>query len=67
MATAASGGFPWTVIPVPDGNAYLNALEKATVGEDIASFANFLDGLVKNRLAGEPLPTVPKSSPVDER
>jgi hypothetical protein len=63
----ASGGYPWTVIPVSDRNAYVNALEKASVGEDIAPFADFLAGLVKKRLAGEPLPAVPKASPVDER
>jgi hypothetical protein len=57
----ASGGYPWTVIPVGDGNAYVNALEKASVGEDIAPFADFLAGLVRKRLAGEPLPAVPKA------
>ena len=31
----ASGGYPWTVIPVTDRNAYMAALEKASVGEDI--------------------------------
>jgi hypothetical protein len=63
----AAGGYPWTFIPVTDHNAYVNALEKPSVGEDIARFANFLAGLVKKRLAGEPLPAVPKASPVDER
>jgi hypothetical protein len=53
---------PWTVIPVSDRNAYVNALEKASVGENIAPFAEFLAGLVKKRLAGEPLPAVPKAS-----
>ena len=62
----ASGGYPWTVIPVTERNSYVNALEKASVGEDIAPFADFLAGLVKKRLAGEPLPAVPKASPVDE-
>ena len=38
------------------------ALEKASVGEDIAPFADFLAGLVKEGLAGEPLPAVPKAS-----
>ena len=52
----ASGGYPWTVIPLTDRNAYVNTLEKASVGEDIAPFANFLAGLVKKRLAGNPLP-----------
>ena len=59
----AWGGYPWTVIPVTDRNAYVNALEKASVREDVAPFADFLAGLVKRRLAGEPLPAVPKSSP----
>jgi Fic family protein len=63
----ASDGYPWTVIPVGDRNAYVNALEKASAAEDIAPFANFLAGLVKRRTAGEPLPAVPKASPVDER
>ncbi len=58
----ASGGYPWTVIPVDNRNDYLNALEKASVGEDIVPFADFLAGLVEKRLAGGPLPAVPKAS-----
>jgi fido (protein-threonine AMPylation protein) len=56
----AAGGYPWTVIPVADRNAYMAALEKASVGEDIAPFTDFLAKLVEKRLAGEPLPPVPK-------
>ncbi|MGC2726307.1 MAG: Fic family protein, partial [Candidatus Acidiferrales bacterium] len=56
----ASGGYPWTVIPVENRTAYMHALEKASVGEDIAPFADFVAGLVEKRLAGEPLPAVPK-------
>jgi hypothetical protein len=56
----ASGGYPWTVIPVGDRKMYMEALEKASVGEDIVPFADFLSGLVKKGLAGEPLPAVPK-------
>jgi Fic family protein len=63
----ASGGSPWTVIPVSDRNACVNALDRASVGEDIAPFADFLAGLVRKRLAGEPLPAVPKASPSGER
>jgi Fic family protein len=59
----ASGGYPWTVIPATDRNAYVNALEKASVGEDIAPFADFLAGLLRERLAGEPLPAVAKARP----
>lgn len=58
----ASGGYPWTSIPVENRTAYMYALEKATVGEDIAPFADFVAGLVEKRLAGEPLLAVPKSS-----
>jgi fido (protein-threonine AMPylation protein) len=58
----AAGGYPWTVIPVSERQAYMAALEKASVGEDIAPFADFLAKLVAKRLAGEPLPAVPKSS-----
>jgi hypothetical protein len=58
----ASGGYPWTVIPVGDRNAYMSALERASVGEDIVPFADFIAGLVRRGLAGEPLPAVPKSS-----
>ena len=55
----ASGGYPWTVQPVGDRNIYMEALEKASVDEDIAPFADFLSGLVSKGLAGEPLPGVP--------
>lgn len=58
----ASGGYPWTVIPVGDRKIYMEALEKASVGENIVPFADFLAGLVKKGLAGEPLPAIPKSS-----
>jgi hypothetical protein len=58
----ASRGYPWTVVPVGDRNAYVSALEKASVGEDIAPFADFLASLVKKGLAGEPLPAVPKGA-----
>ena len=58
----ASAGYPWTVTPVEDRKAYMEALEKASVGEDIVPFADFLAGLVRKGLAGEPLPTVPKSA-----
>jgi Fic family protein len=58
----ASGGYPWTVTAVGYRHAYVNALEKASFGENIAPFAGSLAELVSRRLAGEPLPAVPKSS-----
>jgi len=38
----ASGGYPWTVIRVEDRAAYLEALEAASVGNDIEPFARFI-------------------------
>jgi fido (protein-threonine AMPylation protein) len=58
----ASGGYPWTVVPVEERNAYVSALEKASVGENIVPFTVFLADLVTKRLSGEPLPSVPKSA-----
>ena len=58
----AAGGYPWTVIPVAERKAYMAALEQASVGEDIGPFAEFLADLVEKRLAGDPLPEVPKPS-----
>ncbi|MBS1822397.1 MAG: Fic family protein [Acidobacteria bacterium] len=55
----ASGGYPWTVIPVSERNTYMQALERASVHEDIMPFAEFLAGLVRKGIAGEPLPEVP--------
>lgn len=57
----AGGGYPWTVIPLSSRNAYMAALEKASVGEDIAPFAEFLAWLVWKGLAGEPLSPLPKA------
>ncbi len=58
----AAGGYPWTVVPLHERKAYMAALENASVDENIAPFAEILGNLVKKRLAGEPLPTIPKSS-----
>ncbi len=38
----ASGGYPWTVVRVEDRNAYLAALDRASIDLDIAPFASFL-------------------------
>jgi len=58
----ASGGYPWTVVPVGERIAYLDVLERASVSEDIVPFTIFLTKLVRQGLAGEPLPPVPKGS-----
>ncbi len=38
----AAGGFVWTVIRVEDRAGYLAALEKASAGQDIRPFADFI-------------------------
>ena len=57
----ASGGYPWTVIPTTERKTYMETLEQASVREDIGPFADFLSGLTRKRMAGEPLPEVPKA------
>jgi len=57
----AAGGYPWTVIPIESRKAYIEALERASVGQDIAPFTGFLAKLVKRRLEGERLPDVPQA------
>ena len=38
----ASGGYPWTVVRVEHRQPYMDALEAASVGQDIAPFAAFI-------------------------
>jgi Fic family protein len=38
----AAGGYPWTVVRVEDRDAYLAALEAASVESDVRPFADFL-------------------------
>lgn len=54
-AMLVSGGYPWTVIPVEERDRYMNALEKASVENDIKPFAEFIAYLVEAALKGEPI------------
>lgn len=45
-AMLASGGYPWTVIPLAQRTGYMNALEAASVGGDIRPFAELVAELV---------------------
>lgn len=56
----ASGGYPWTVIPVQRRTDYMAALESASVGQNIAPFAKFLAELVQDRLRGKEVPPTPR-------
>ncbi len=42
----ASGGYPWTIIPVEKRKTYMSALEQASVKGDIVPFSNFISSLV---------------------
>lgn len=56
----ASGGYPWTVIPLSERQNYMNALEKASVEQDITAFTKLLALLVTRRMEGKSLPDIPK-------
>jgi hypothetical protein len=49
---AASGGYPWTIIPLAQRKAYMAALESASVKQDIKPFARFLGEQVKVSMRG---------------
>ena len=57
----ASGGYPWTVIPVEDRKIYMESLEKASVGQDIEAFASYIAYLVTEGVKGTPVATIMKS------
>ena len=42
----ASGGYPWTIIPIEKRNEYMSALEKASVGQNVDDLAKFIAILV---------------------
>lgn len=48
-AMLASGGYPWTVIPLAERTRYMNALEAASMNRDIRPFAELLAALVARR------------------
>lgn len=53
-AMLASGGYPWTVIPVEKRAQYMKALEQASVGQNIVPFAKFIADLVRKGMDGNP-------------
>ncbi len=56
----ASGGYPWTVIPVERRDEYMQALEKASVEQDIVPFVTFLGHLVDQGLNGKAVAKLPE-------
>lgn len=57
----ASGGYPWTIVPSEQRRTYMDALESASVQQDIRPFATFLGELVQAGLRGKAVPPVPSS------
>jgi Fic family protein len=57
----AAGGYPWTVIPLQQRDAYMAALEQASVGQNIVPFCDFLARLVKEGQRGKPMATAPET------
>lgn len=55
----ASGGYPWTVIPVEELNEYMAALEEASMGQNIVPLAALLARLVDAGIKGKSVPKVP--------
>ena len=51
----ASGGYPWTVIPVEERKSYMASLEKASVEQNIVPFTKFMAYLVNQSLIGKPV------------
>ena len=46
----ASGGYPWTIIPVEMRDEYMAALESASVDQDIRPFAKFLANSMRSEI-----------------
>ncbi len=57
-ALLASGGYNWMVIPVQKREEYMNALEMASVKQDISHFAKFIGSLVQSTMDGNPIATL---------
>jgi hypothetical protein len=56
----ASGGYPWTVIPVEQRTTYMQALELASVEQDITAFAKFIAELVRDTMSGQEVAKLPE-------
>jgi hypothetical protein len=57
----ASGGYPWTVVPLDKRDNYMAALEQASVNQTIVPFTDFLADLVDKGLKDNSIPELPSS------
>jgi hypothetical protein len=55
----ASGGYPWTVIPVEKRDDYMTALESASAEHNIEPFAIFVGHLVREVMSGKAVAGLP--------
>nr|WP_295923716.1 Fic family protein [uncultured Dyadobacter sp.] len=60
-AMLASGGYPWTVVPIEQRKNYMQALEKASVHHDISEFTALIAKLVGASMQGGSLPEIPSN------
>jgi Fic family protein len=58
----ASGGYPWTIVPLEKRNDYMAALEEASTNQNIEPFAKFLGALVQDALDGQAEPSIPRNA-----
>lgn len=60
----ASGGYPWTIIRVQQRQAYLAALEAASVNQQTEPYAHFMASVVRQGMKAHPEPApVPGNNP----
>ena len=55
-AMMASGGYPWTIVPVTARDEYLASLEQASVRQNITPFSELLARLVRDTMKGKMAP-----------
>jgi hypothetical protein len=60
-AMLASGGYPWTVIPLEERDAYMGALEDASEGQNIGPFSDSLGRIIEEGVNGKAAPEFPSS------
>ncbi|SHM62742.1 Fic family protein [Flavobacterium xinjiangense] len=57
----ASGGYPWTVIPVEKRAEYMQALEQASSHQDISPFSKFIAYLINEAMEEKAVAIFPES------
>lgn len=48
-AMLVTGGYVWTIVPVKQRKPYMDALEEASTGQDVAGFSAFLGQLIREQ------------------